>query len=274
LNYFQESIMKVVVAGALSLGFAASLLGQSPARPAFEAASVKQEASTLPNGISGGVCHGSDMPGPQVGIPGMVVALGRCRYAGARIKQLINNAYGGIAADRIVGIPGSLDSLPFTIDAKAEEDSKPTSAQLRQMLQVLIEERFKMKYHRETKEVDGYALVIGKNGIKLKESAEGTRPGSSSGPDNIHGSLSMASLAGSLTRAAGKPVTDKTGLTARYDIDIKFTPETVSAAPTAADPTGQPSIFTAVQELGLRLEPNKTSIELFVIDSIEKPEAN
>jgi uncharacterized protein (TIGR03435 family) len=84
----------------------------------------------------------------------------------------------------------------------------------------------------------------------------------------------MSVLAGALTRAAGRPVTDKTGLTPRYDIDLKFTPEAVSATPTAADPTGLPSIFTVVQDLGLRLEPNKTSIELFVIDSIEKPDCN
>jgi uncharacterized protein (TIGR03435 family) len=266
--------MKAFFAGVFTLSVASSALSQTAKRPAFEVASVKQEASTLPNGISGGVCHGSDMPGPQVGIPGMVVALGRCRYAGTRIKQLINNAYGGIAPDRIVGVPGWLDSLPFSIDAKAEEGSTPKTAELRQMLQSLLEDRFKMKYHRETKEVDGYALVIGKNGIKIKESAEGTRGGTSSGPDNIHGSMPMMMLANALTRAAGRPVTDKTGLTARYDIDIKFTPETVSAAPAAADPTGLPSIFTAIQELGLRLEPNKASIELFIIDSIEKPESN
>lgn len=265
--------MKKLAGVMLTLCVSASLLGQSATRPGFEAASVKQEASTLPNGISGGVCHGSDMPGPQVGIPGMVVALGRCRYAGARIRQLINNAY-GIAPDRIVGVPGSIDSLPFSIDAKAEEGSMPKTAELKQMLQGLLEDRFKMKYHRDTKEVDGYALVIGKNGIKMKESAEGTRGGSSSGPDNIHGSMPMSVLAGALTRAAGRPVTDKTGLTPRYDIDLKFTPEAVSATPTAADPTGLPSIFTVVQDLGLRLEPNKTSIELFVIDSIEKPDSN
>jgi uncharacterized protein (TIGR03435 family) len=84
----------------------------------------------------------------------------------------------------------------------------------------------------------------------------------------------MFMLANALTRAAGKPVTDKTGLTARYDIDIKFIPETVAAGATAADPTGLRSVFTAVQELGLRIEPTKTSIEVFVIDSIVKPDSN
>jgi uncharacterized protein (TIGR03435 family) len=155
------AFMKALFASLLSLSVAAPPFSQTASRPVFEAASVKQEASTLPNHVSGGVCHGSDMPGPQVGIPGMVVALGRCRYAGARIEQLINNAY-GIAVSRIVGVPGSIESLPFTIDAKAEEGSMPKTAELRLMLQMLLEDRFKMKYHRETKEVDGYALVIGK----------------------------------------------------------------------------------------------------------------
>jgi uncharacterized protein (TIGR03435 family) len=92
------------------------------------------------------------------------------------------------------------------------------------------------------------------------------------------GSMSMAFLAGSLTGPLGAPVTDSTGLTARYDIDLKWSPDvgqlpTTSPTTTASDPTG-PSIFTAIQELGLRLEPKKSSIDLFVIDSIEKPSPN
>ena len=71
---------------------------------------------------------------------------------------------------------------------------------------------------------------------------------------------------------------DTFGLSARYDIDLKWSPDvgqppTTGPATTASDPTG-PSIFTAIQELGLRLEPTKSSIELFVIDSIEKPSPN
>ena len=253
---------------------AAPLWCQTPAPLAFGVASIKQEDIKLANGITGGVCHGIDAPGPQVGIPGMTVALGRCRYVGTNVMFLINNAYGGVPGDRIIGGPDWIRSLPFSIDAKAEEGSAPTRVQLMGMLRTLLEDRFKLKYHREMKEVDGYALVTAKNGIKIKESAEGTRPGTFSGRDNIRGSMPMFMLANALTRAAGRPVTDKTGLTARYDIDIKFTPETVTAGATAADPTGLPSVFTAVQELGLRLEPNKTSIELFVIDSIEKPDSN
>lgn len=265
--------MKGLFATMLCL-VAAPLWSQTPALLAFEVASIKQEDIKLANGITGGVCHGFDAPGPQVGIPGMTVALGRCRYVGTNVLFLINNAYAGVTGDRVIGGPDWIRSLPFSIDAKAAEGSTPTRVQLVGMLRTLLEDRFKLKYHREMKEVDGYALVTGKNGIKIKESAEGTRSGSFSGRDNIRGSIPMSMLANALTRAAGRPVTDKTGLTARYDIDIKFTPETVAAGPTATDPTGLPSVFTAVQELGLRLEPNKTSIELFVIDSIEKPDSN
>jgi len=264
--------MKRLFAVGLTLGIATPIWSQTPAPLAFEVASIKQEDITLPNRVTGGACHGSDSPG-QVGIPGMTVALGRCRYVGAKVNQLINNAYGGIALDRIIGGPGWIDSLPFSIDAKAEEGSVPTRAQLMEMMRTLLEDRFKLKFHREMKEVSGYALVTGKNGIKLKESAEGTRAGVVNRPGSITGSMSIAFLAGSLTGPLGAPVTDGTGLTARYDIDLKWSPDVGQAATTASDPTG-PSIFTAIQELGLRLEPKKTSIELFVIDSIEKPSSN
>jgi uncharacterized protein (TIGR03435 family) len=261
------------VAVAIVLYMAATyLVGQAPPPLAFEVASIKQEESTLPNGISGGACNGSDSGG-RAGIPGMSVALGRCRYVGAKVKQLINNAYGGIALDRIVGGPGWIDSTPFSIDAKAEDASTPTRAQLMQMMRTLLEDRFKLKFHRETKEVSGYGLVIGKGGLKMKESPEGTRPGFSSGSGTITGSVPTSGLAGALTRVLGVPVTDGTGLTARYDITLKWAPDVGEPRTNAPDPTG-PSIFTAVQELGLRLEPKKNSIELFVIDSIEKPSSN
>jgi uncharacterized protein (TIGR03435 family) len=269
--------MKRLSSAVLTLGIVVPLWSQTPTRLAFEVASIKQEDVTLPNQITGGACHGSDARG-QVGIPGIAVGMGRCRYVGARVKQLINNAYGGIAFDRIIGGPGWIDTLPFSIDAKAEEGSAPTRAQLMEMMQTLLEDRFKLRFHRAMKEVPGYALVSGKNPIKLKEAAAGTRAGVVNRPGSITGSMSMAMLAGSLTGPLRAPVADSTGLTARYDIDLKWSPDiaqTPSTAPptTASDPTG-PSIFTAIQELGLRLEPKKSSIELFVIDSIEKPSPN
>ncbi len=270
--------MKGLFAAALTLAIVAPLWSQTAAPLAFEVASIKQEDIKLANGITGGVCHGSDAPGPQVGIPGMSVALGRCRYVGTNLLFLINNAYGGIAGDRIIGGPDWIRSLPFSIDAKAEEGSTPTRVQLMEMMRTLLEDRFKLKYHREMKEVPGYSLVIGKSGIKLKESAEGTRSGIMGLRSNISGSMPMPILANLLSRAVGGPVTDSTGLTAKYDIDLKWSPDdaattAATTATTPQDPAG-PSIFTAVQELGLRLEPKKSSIEVFVIDSIERPGPN
>src|SRR5215831_13687349 len=180
--------MKGLFATVLCL-VAAPLWCQTPALLAFEVASIKQEDIKLANGITGGVCHGIDAPGPQVGIPGMTVALGRCRYVGTNVMFLINNAYGGVAGDRIIGGPDWIRSLPFSIDAKAEEGSAPTRAQLIEMMRTLLEDRFKLKYHRELREVPGYSLIIGKNGIKLKESAEGARGGVMSLPGRISGSM-------------------------------------------------------------------------------------
>ena len=87
----------------VSLGIVAPLCSQTPAPLAFEVASIKQEDVKLPNQITGGTCHGSDAR-DRLEYREMTVALGRCRYVGAKVKQLINNAY-DIATDRIIGGP-------------------------------------------------------------------------------------------------------------------------------------------------------------------------
>ena len=152
--------------------------------------------------------------------------------------------------------------------------------EFRQMLQTLLAERVNLKVHREMKEMPVYALVVGKNGPKLKESAL-----DASSADNRVGvngrNQSMTASAATMEKLADtirnifftdRPVLDKTGLTGTYAFKIEATPEfRINNSPELSDI----SVFTAVQEqLGLKLEPQKAMMEILVVDHIEKPSGN
>ena len=149
------------------------------------------------------------------------------------------------------------------------------------MLLPVLEERFNLKlYRHETREITVYELVVAKGGSKLKESAPDTA-GTNGNPMRrsmllngighleSHGT-SIDPLAHELSRALGRTVFDKTGLTGNYDYTLEWTPD--DGPPT--DTVG-PSLFTAVQEqLGLKLEAQKEPVDVVVIDHIDKPSPN
>ena len=178
-------------------------------------------------------------------------------------------------------VPQSLASgTYYNVVAEAAEDRTPTKAEFREMLQTLLTERCDLRVHREKKEMPVYALVVGRNGPKFKESAP---QAASMANQTVNGrnqnlillKTSMESLADSIEGRFGvdRPVLDKTGLTGTYTIQLEATPEYVI---NHGDPeTGDLSIFTAVQnQLGLKLEPQKGQIEILVIDHIDKPSEN
>jgi uncharacterized protein (TIGR03435 family) len=170
-------------------------------------------------------------------------------------------------------------------DFEATVEGSPSDDELRLMFQSLLEERFKLKVHRETREMPTYELVVAKNGPKLKTAEPGSRiaidnrplsagrGGVISGEDGRHlaakgGSVDL--IVNSLRGELHAPVTDRTGLTGTYDFDVKYVPEN---SPPEAEPG--PSIATAIQEeLGLRLEKSKGPVEVVVIDHVEKPDEN
>jgi uncharacterized protein (TIGR03435 family) len=175
---------------------------------------------------------------------------------------------------------GALGDTPYDIAAKAEGDGAPTIDEFRQMLQGLLADRFKLKVHRETREMPVYELVVGKNGPKLKESA----------PDasrlqylrvngrNYRVTNSKATMDDVVTAIGNsfldRPVLDKTGLTGTYDLAITYTPDIRSNRETEPD-ANDVNIFTAVQErLGLKLVAQKAMVEILVVDHIEKPSEN
>ena len=193
---------------------------------------------------------------------------------------------------QIVGAPAWVKSDRYDVAAKAESD--PPVEGIRAMLRRLLEERFQLKWHWEARQGIVYDLVVSKPG-KLKETS-GDCPGilsdeasrANAPPDdapcgglrNTPGHtkgyrLTTEELAASLSFFMQRPVMDKTGLTARYDIELEWTPEaTLMQTPDPAPP-GPPSIFTALQEqLGLKLEAAKGAVRTLVVDHVAKPSEN
>ena len=142
------------------------------------------------------------------------------------------------------------------------------------MLQGLLMERFALKIHRDKREQAGYALVLGKDGPRLKLAASSPAPvdpaddsatlrrmSSEGKPDRASthwfrlSSATSAELAHQLSRVAGEPVVDMTGLTGNYEVELKTS-------------DSGPSVFDAVKTLGLRLDRRKLLLDVLVVDSV------
>lgn len=247
----------------------------------FEVALVKPVASS--DTLSAGGCHGSDEEFKP--IRNLSVGTGACHLYGFTLKALITIAYlpAGLnlnalgelyATDKVVGGPSWANTERFEIEAKSP-DPPATHAQLLEMLQGLLVEQFKLKFHRESRDAPGYELIVAKDGPKLKEAGPDALPrltGGRSGATQyeITGSAPISRLVAMLTTVwVGAPISDLTGLTASYEINLKWTPDESSA--NGLHPP-DPAIFTALPEqLGLKLEARKLPVDTFVIDSTEKP---
>jgi uncharacterized protein (TIGR03435 family) len=249
----------------------------------FEVASIKPS----PPPTAGGRLRIGSRGGPGTNDPGLFT----CERCGVLI--LLRQAFD--LEDYQISGPDWMRAARFNISAKVPEGA--SREQFRIMLRNLMTERFKLQSHRETKEVQVYDLVVAKNGPKMKESTgpldADERPGRlterkldadgfvilppgrlpmammyEGRASSRHAEETMAELALSLSTEIGHPITDATGLKAKYDFTLNYIMET--DGPPAADVTG-PNIFRALQEqLGLKLEPKKGSVEVLVIDHIEK----
>jgi uncharacterized protein (TIGR03435 family) len=202
--------------------------------------------------------------------------LGRCVLRHATLRSLIKQAYPldilgvSVLQERVIGGPSWIDGSRFDLEAKAEDPSTATTDQLRKMLQTLLSDSFKLGFHRETRETSGYYMISAKSGFKLKESTAPLTPEDfaaarrrSSGQPLFANNTTLTNYAGLLSIYLKAPIVDKTGIPGKYNIFL-FSTET-------GDQTSG-SIFSALQEqLGLKLEPQKISFDIYVIDHAEKP---
>jgi uncharacterized protein (TIGR03435 family) len=182
-----------------------------------------------------------------------------------------------VRQSQISGGPSWIGGERFDIEAKPESSAAggPSPEALSLMFQSLLTSRFHLEYHRETKDVQAYSLAIGKHGIKMKESeaSADAKPSMSVGPNRFKAvAMPMQMLANTLSRYLGRLVVDETGLKGSYDVTLEWAAD---ASLTDAGSSGGPSIFTAVQEqLGLALDSKKVPVQMFVIDRLERPDAN
>lgn len=278
---------------ALSLTLFTLSLGAHPAAQSvtadptlrFEAASVKP--STGPTG--------------ERGQPGGYTATRTVRF-------FIADAFffgTPLETSRVIGGPEWIDSARYEIIAKGEWQPTPDGPprELFLMIRSLLEERFKLKTHHETRELPTYELVVaradGKLGPALHRSdvdcdavfaaRRAGVPPPPRGPMDpppcrlmggpariIAGGTTMEQLATNLALRVERRVIDKTGLSGRFEFNLAFTPDRTPDGPPppgvpAIDPNG-PGIFTAIQEqLGLKLVPATAPADVVVIDSIERP---
>jgi len=211
----------------------------------------------------------------------------------------------------ISGGPAWISSAYYAIDAKAPGPASSTA--MWRMVRPLLEDRFKMKWHREKRVMPVYALSVAKSG-KLPKPQEGScaavdrsTPPSQAAPGKralapcgsvlmpvsphraelYGGKVQMSAFVSRLTDILGRPVVDQTGFAAVFDLQLEFAyeaprrvhpfeePPSESSGPLASEPSDAPDIFTALQQqLGLRIHSDKAPIDVITIDSIEKPSSN
>jgi uncharacterized protein (TIGR03435 family) len=268
-----------VCLASLGLVFAQQAPNENRAEPRFEVASIKP----------------SD-PNPDSPLfIGMSADGALVKYTNITLRDCIRGAYR--ARDfQIVG-PDWMTKGRFEISAKLPAGA--STDQIPEMLQALLEERFKLEIRREVKEQNVYVLFVGNGGAKLKPAERITDNNSSKalGPDGkprepmtfalppgggvtiTAPSASLASLVGLMSRFTARPVVDMTGIEGPYDFKLTFAAETNPGLNTPA-PDGQatsaepaPSLSDAVKQYGLRLETRKAPIEMFIVTHLEKTPA-
>jgi uncharacterized protein (TIGR03435 family) len=259
-------------------------------KPKFEVASVRENTAA----------DGKVLLGIQPG--------GRFTTTGVPLATLITQAY-GLQRSQLVGGPDWMETARFDITAKAETEIPRTAlgapGPLQLMVQDLLEERFKLRARRETREQPVYALRLarpdgqlgpglrvsttdcaalfapGRSGPPPRGMGPGERPacGMRIGPGQlVAGAIPISQLIPPLSQFAERLVVDRTGLAGNFEIDLKWTPDRMpqgppppGAPPPSIDPNG-PSLFTALQEqLGLKLESERAPVEVLVIDHVERP---
>jgi uncharacterized protein (TIGR03435 family) len=166
----------------------------------------------------------------------------------------------------------------YEIEGRTQEPATPK--EMRALLQGLLANRFQLKFHRETKELPVYALIVGGSGPKLQIANDtcGSEGCIDVGPGEfIARYATMDSTAATLSDLLDRPVLDRTGLNGRYDFRMKFDHSLVKpydGQPAVPPDPGAPNLFAAIQAFGLRLEPQRAAVEIFVIDSAIEPSPN
>lgn len=202
------------------------------------------------------------------------------------LTSLITFAY-GLQEKQIAGGPDWMTTDKWDIEAQPDAPGAPNDKQLKRMLQKLLADRFQLKFHQDKKEMSAYVLTVAKGGAKMNKS-EGDPNGLPSlffqglGVLGVR-NATMADLSQLMQSAVlDRPVVDHTALTGKYDFKLKWTPDEsqfggmgIKVPPPSDAADAPPPLFTALQEqLGLKMDVEKTPVPVYVLDHVEKPSAN
>jgi uncharacterized protein (TIGR03435 family) len=256
------------------------LSAQTPA-PTFDAASIKVNKS-------------GDAGGRYGGRPGQLVVT---NYT---LRDIIRNAY-GVQRYQIVGGPDWQAQDRFDITARAPEGTP--QPQMLSMVQTLLAVRFKLRVHRETRNLPVYALVLARADRRLGPKMQpatvdcaalaaarsrgddppapptvGERPacGAQANPGRLMvGGYAIPDFARNLAGFAGRPIVDRTDLSGAFDFELLWTPDEPPppgvALPAWYDPNGPPLVTAVQEQLGLKLDATTGPVEVLVIDAAERP---
>jgi uncharacterized protein (TIGR03435 family) len=287
-----KHLLGVAVFAAFSIGTAQDLTSKGPrGRPEFVVASIKE-------------CNPTDQTANSTSLPG------RLSLICWPLWRLIADAYETFATGEteplnllvplpLEGAPAWVNSARYSINAKAE--GPQSGAMMRgPLMQALLENRFQLKTHRDTREVPAYILTVAKGGAKLRPTEEGScnrvdpadlarspkvmpggKPWCLAPTITRKGSFTLFDLPGAtlgvfskFVHPDGRPVIDRTGLTGVFDFHLEWETDSDGGA-TNDDPSPHMSVIVAIREqLGLRLDPGKGPREFLIIDHVEKASQN
>jgi uncharacterized protein (TIGR03435 family) len=239
------------------------------ANPSFEVATIKPNDSGAPS------------------MQGLTVNGRNFNTRNSSLGDLIAFAY-NLQPKQIIGAPDWMDKDRFDIAAVPDVDGAPNVNQLRVMVRKLMADRWKLAFHHDKKELSAFVLTVGKNGEKLTANTSGgPLPGLGFRP--IPGGMMLVVNNGTMADFTGflqllvldRPVVDHTGLTGKYDLSFKFMPDDSlfnghppKPGATTDNTETLPGFFEGIQTVGLKLDAEKTPVDVIVIDHAEKYSAN
>jgi uncharacterized protein (TIGR03435 family) len=248
------------------LGMVVTVTAQTP-RPSFEAASVKKQPAFIP---------------PTRTPPSPVVYY----YPNATVERLVLFGY-NVRDFQVIGGPEWIRNDLFEVNARAP--SSATTGQMRLMVRSLLEDRFRLVFRREQREMQGSALVMARDdgrlgpGLSKCTDPKNVAPAKPirvppGGEVHTRACAAMSAVADLAAGLLGRPVVDKTGLTGLWSFVLtsaRLQPLPPGLERDLADKEDVPSFMTALQEqLGLKLEPTRGPVDILVIESVQQPTEN
>lgn len=240
------------------------------ANPSFDVATIKP---SVPN-----------RPGKLFGF-----RAGHFMTVNTNLNDLIAYAY-GLHAKQIVDGPAWFGTDLFDIEGKPDTEGRPSQKQMGIMVQKLLADRFQLKFHHDKRDLSVYVITVAAGGPKMTKSASAANDPQGFGfrglGDLMVRNLTMADFATWMQSGVmDRPVVDQTGLTERYDFQLKWTPDDsqfaqfrgtgVTVPPPTDSASAPPALYTAITEqLGLKMGPGKVPDDVIVIDHVEKPSDN